>query len=431
MKNCFYFLLICFLTICYGCSLLFPTQEKELSLGSIISNGSEQLAHIYNPVSTSIHPKIFIRKNNLEDVELFVVINDSELLFSKANAQNKSTAKVRIFYKIMESFENIAAIDTATKVLTLSKSDTPKTYAVKLKLKPVEQKKFVLQTTVTDLLRGKMNINFSIVDKTDSLCADNFALSKIENMQPFSENYFKKGDVTRIDYNFPKLDTVYKLFFSPSTEIPAVPYASDPVFIDTLDFSNAEILNRNFLVNASEEGYFYFTADTLSRNGLVIPCFSEDYPNISRLDKMIEPLAYLTTPQEYDSIKNSNHKKLAIDDFWLSCTSDSRRAKDLLKVFYTRAVFANIYFPDYRDGVLTDRGMIYIVLGPPKILGFTSDSEIWIYKDSHSGKKVRFTFSRSSDAMTKQKYVLQRNTEFKPYWDAAVNSWRKGMIYSW
>ena len=102
-----------------------------------------------------------------------------------------------------------------------------------------------------------------------------------------------------------------------------------------------------------------------------------------------------------------------------------------MKVFYTRAVFANIYFPDYRDGVLTDRGMIYIVLGPPKILGFTSDSEIWIYKDSHSGKKVRFTFSRSSDEMTKQKYVLQRNTEFKPYWDAAVNSWRKGMIYSW
>jgi len=75
--------------------------------------------------------------------------------------------------------------------------------------------------------------------------------------------------------------------------------------------------------------------------------------------------------------------------------------------------------------------MIYVVLGPPKILAFTSNSEVWTYKDSRSGQKVKFVFMKRSNAMYKQKYVLMRNTAFKPYWDAAVSSWRKGSIYTW
>jgi len=431
MKNYLLLSVITLMTIFCGCSLLRKGADGQIGEGSVISTGSEQLAYIYNPAATTIHPRVFVRKNNKEDIDLYVVINDSELLFSKANAQNQSTAKVRIFYKLMESYENVAALDTAVKVLSFQKSNTPKTYAVKLKLKTVAPEKFVVQTTVTDLIRGKMNIAFTPVDKTDSLCADNFSILKLENSQPFSENFMKTGEGARVDYLHSKFNALYKMYFPPDSTIPLSPYASDPAYADTLSFAMADSLGRSLILGAQQEGYFYVTADTLSQNGLLIPCFSEDYPNITRLDKLAEPLAYLTSKAEFDSIRYASHKKLAIDDFWLSCTNDTRRAKELLKIFYTRAVFANMYFSDYRDGVLTDRGMIYVVLGPPKILAFTSNSEVWTYKDSRSGQKVKFVFMKRSNAMYKQKYVLMRNTEFKPYWDAAVASWRKGSIYTW
>lgn len=431
MKKYFFLILTALMTVVYGCSLIRGNAGSTIGQGSVISNGSEQLAHIYNPASTSIHPNVFVRKTAGQDIDLYVVINDSELLFSKANSQNKSTARVRIFYKLMESFENVAMLDTAVRIVSFQKSDTPKTYAVKLKLKPVNLEKFVVQTTVTDLMRGKMNISFNVVDKTDSLCADNFSVTKTENSQPLSESFLKIGEGARVDYVSSKTGGVYKMFFPPAKEIPLCPYASDPAMVDTLDFSLADSLGRSLTIGSENEGYFYLTSDTMARNGLVMPCFSEDYPNISRLDKIVEPLAYLTTPAEYDSIVNSDRKKLAIDDFWFSCTNDTRRAKELIKVFYTRAIFANMYFSDYRDGVLTDRGMVYVVLGPPKILAFTSNSEVWTYKDSRSGSKVKFVFMRRQNAMFKEKYVLNRSTEFKPYWDAAVASWRKGTIYTW
>lgn len=431
MKNYFLISIITLTTILCGCRLLNPSLGGQNVEASVISTGSEQLAYIYNPAATTIHPRVFVRKTNKEDIDLYVIINDSELLFSKANAQNQSTAKVRIFYKLMESYENVATLDTAVKILSFHKSDTPKTYAVKLKLKTVEPEKFVVQTTVTDLIRGKMSLSFTPVDKSDSLCGDNFAVSKIENSQPLSDNFLKVGEAARIDYQHSKFSGLYKMYFPPDSLIPLSPYASDPALKDTICFKEADSLGRSLILGAQREGYFYLTADTLSRNGLVIPCFSENYPNITRLDKLAEPLAYLTSKEEFDCIRYSEHKKLAIDDFWLSCTNDTRRAKELLKIFYTRAVFANMYFSDYRDGVLTDRGMIYVVLGPPKILALTSNSEVWTYKDSRSGDKVKFVFMKRSNAMYKQKYVLMRNTEFKPYWDAAVASWRKGSIYTW
>ena len=119
-----------------------------------------------------------------------------------------------------------------------------------------------------------------------------------------------------------------------------------------------------------------------------------------------------------------------MDDFWYSCTHDIRKAKELIKVYYTRAIISNVLFTDYRKGMLTDRGMLYIVLGPPKMLAITSTSEVWSYYDTKSGQKVKFVFRRTRTKLSGEKYVLRRSTEFKTVWDRAVGSWRKGSIFT-
>ncbi|MCR5456044.1 MAG: GWxTD domain-containing protein, partial [Bacteroidales bacterium] len=415
-----------------GCALIGRTNSDDTQeQGSIISNGSQQLALMYNPYSTSIHPKVFAKKHNLEDIELYVVINDGELLFSKANAQKSNTASVKIFYKIMESYEKTALIDSCTRTVNFTKESSPKTYSIKLKIKPQELKKFVIQTTVTDLLRGKMSIHFTEIDKTDPFSEDNYMITKYPSMQPLAEHYIKKGDAVRVDY---LCSTKYPSIISGSKAheltIPLSPYSSDPAVEDTTIFYNTMEENASYVMHGNTTQLYAATADTNYNRNLVLPCFDGDFPNIDTPDEMMLPIAYLATPEEFAAIRKSTAKKLAVDDFWYSCTHDIRRAKELIKVYYSRAIISNLLFTDYRKGMLTDRGMIYIVLGPPKMLAITSTSEVWTYNDNKSGQKVRFVFRRTRTKLCGEKYILRRSTEFKPIWDRAVGSWRKGNIFT-
>ncbi len=425
-------LILSAITLCAGCALVGRTKSDETEhQGSVISSGSEQLALMYNPYSTTIHPKVFAKKHNLEDIELYVVINDGELLFSKANALKSNSAQVKIFYKIMESYEKTMLIDSCTRTITFTKEASPKTYAIKLKVKPVELKKFVIQTTVTDLLRGKMSIHFTEIDKTNPFSEDNYMVTKLDNLQPLADHYIKTGDAVRVDYlcaqRYPALMSGNKPH---ETIIPLSPYSSDPAVEDTTLFYNTMEERASYVMRGDTARMFASTADTNFNQNLVLPCFDGDFPNINTPDEMMLPIAYLATPEEYATLRNATAKKLAVDDFWYSCTHDIRKAKELIKVYYTRAIISNLLFTDYRKGMLTDRGMVYIVLGPPKMLAITSTAEIWTYRDNKSGQRVRFIFRRTRTKLSGEKYVLRRSTEFKPTWDRAVQTWRKGNIYT-
>jgi len=427
-------------TCCIGCSLLSKNSgnttetddnKTKSKYQSVISTGSEQLALIYNPNSTSLHPKVFAKKKNLSDIDLYVMINDAELLYSKANAQQSNVAQIRILYKIMESYENTTLVDSSSQVITLKKSDQPRTYSIKMPLNNVELDKFVIQTTVTDLTRKKMSMHFTDIDKTNPYSADNYMLTDITDMQPYPYNYLAPGSGIRIDYlNGSQTDLISKGTRPLEPQVTLSPYASDPAVEDTSHYYNIEQKSRSYILNAKDKGLYATTADTNWAVNLVLPCFGSDYPNINTPEDMIKTIAFLCTPDEYSQIASSKTKKLAVDEFWYQNSRDLKKAKEQIKVYYTRAIYANMYFGDYREGSLTDRGMLYTVLGPPRILAITSDGEAWTYRDSRNGQLVKFTFRKQKSRLCGAKYVLRRSTEFKPYWDKAVSTWRKGNVFT-
>lgn len=417
-------------TICAGCALMHSNTDNNTS-GSVISNGSEKLALMYNPYSTTIHPKVFVKKKNLNDIDLYVIINDAELLFSKANAQKANIANVRIFYKIMESYEKTTLIDSCAKNITITKDTEAKTYAIKIKVKPTELTKFVIQTTVTDVIRGKMSLHFTNVDKTDPYSDDNYMITRSRDHQPQAEHYLKLNDDVRIDYLAPSQFAIINTSTLPHPdEIPESPYASTPATNDTIIFNNNTSQTLGYTLHPNKTQIYATTADTNKYYNFALPCFGGDFPNINTPDEMIQPLAYIATPEEYSELSTSNNRKLAVDDFWYTCTHDIKRAKELIKIYYTRAIFSNILFTDHRKGIFTDRGMVYIVLGPPKILAITSNTEIWTYKNTKTGQNVKFVFQRQKSQFGSETYVLRRSTELKPYWDKAVQTWRKGSIFT-
>lgn len=417
----------CLSLLYIGCR---TTKEAEKHI-SAIAAGTTQLAQIYNPTSTTIHPKVFVKKNDTTNIDLFVIINDSELLFSKANSQNQQLAKVKVFYKIMESYENAQMIDTSMKIVTISKSASPKTLAIKIKLKHVNLPKFVVQTTVTDLLRGKMNISFNEVDKMDSTGIDNFNVFYTTDGLPLQKNYADIGTQLTVRYNnTPGLHLIYNAVLPVDNTIPQSPYATLAFFNDSTIHVDTEAKPLQFTFNIDKPGIYFTTADSVNQRGFSIPCFGNDHPSVTTPEDMLKTIKYLCNDEEYAQIAAKESKKLAVDDFWYSCTKDIKKAKELIKVYYTRAVFANIFFTDHRQGMLTDRGMVYIVMGPPQMMAITSKAEIWTYRDRKEDRKIKFVFRKRPTTLTSPEYRLFRSTELKPYWDKAVDTWRKGNIYT-
>ncbi len=112
-------------------------------------------------------------------------------------------------------------------------------------------------------------------------------------------------------------------------------------------------------------------------------------PTIQDVDKAIDELRYVATGEELDSIragKTLDQRRMRFVSFWNRRNPDPSSGRNpLMEEYYRRVDFANKEFAGYMDGWKTDRGMVYIRLGPPENIErhpFEMSSkpyEIWYY----------------------------------------------------
>lgn len=181
-------------------------------------------------------------------------------------------------------------------------------------------------------------------------------------------------------------------------------------------------------ITFSKEGLYLFQQDTNSNQGFAVLCPGEDFPAFTTADQLIDALRYLTTRKEYEKLLASNEQKKSIDEFWLEKAGNNERGRKLIRVYYGRATDANVHFTSYLDGWKTDRGMTYIIFGPPNSVFRTEHSETWNYHFSDGLPATRFTFTKMQNPFSDNDYVLQRGPELQNIWYMAVDSWRAGRI---
>ncbi|UOQ72318.1 GWxTD domain-containing protein [Hymenobacter cellulosilyticus] len=93
----------------------------------------------------------------------------------------------------------------------------------------------------------------------------------------------------------------------------------------------------------------------------------EDFPELNTADELIQPLIYLTTSAERRALLDAQVPKRAVDEFWLKVAGGNQtQARQLIRTYYGRVAAANQLFTAHKAGWMTDRGMLYIVLGAPK-----------------------------------------------------------------
>ncbi|GAB3859183.1 hypothetical protein GCM10028822_35330 [Hymenobacter terrigena] len=151
------------------------------------------------------------------------------------------------------------------------------------------------------------------------------------------------------------------------------------------------------------------------------------YPALTTASELIEPLRYLTTSQERQRLADAPDPKRAVDKFWLDIAKgNQRQGKELIRQFYGRVTAANRLFAAHKAGWLTDRGLLYVVLGPPpSVRRLFNGEERWFYPEGGlSNGPITYTFRPRPSTFAPDYYELVRRPEYELLWYAAVEKWR-------
>ena len=181
----------------------------------------------------------------------------------------------------------------------------------------------------------------------------------------------------------------------------------------------------NDTLTFDEQGLYYFEMNG-AKMGQSVIITDEQFPGTNSFDELVKNLRYLATDEEYEKMSTSFDKKELFDKFWLNNTKSEEKARAAVRAYFQRVRLSNELFTSYKEGWKTDRGMIYIIFGPPNRVFINDNSEMWIYEKSFELPRVSFTFSRIETAFTDEHYVLLRNAEYQNLWFRVVDLWRKG-----
>jgi GWxTD domain-containing protein len=197
------------------------------------------------------------------------------------------------------------------------------------------------------------------------------------------------------------------------------PWKQDSVF--TIPFQE----NKTGMLNFQRAGVYHFMADTTLRHGFTVFVSKADFPFISNHAQMSGPLRYICSNKEFQQILETPDLRTAVEDFWLKISSNPEAATRQIRDYYNRVQYANVFFTSYKEGWMTDRGMIYIVMGRPGVVYKSPYQEIWIYGQEKNLHSTTFEFRKVLNPLSDNDYLLMRYPVLKDRWYRAVDMWRK------
>jgi GWxTD domain-containing protein len=393
--------------------------------------GDLNLAHIYNPEGNIFHPQYFISHTGTKTSHLTVNIDNAQLLYFREIPDQYFTAQFSLHYRLFRSLESRSIIDSATVFFSdtlFSEHD----YIVSRNL-PFSAEignDYWMYLEINDLNRPNRQSTIISVEKRHTLVSPFFYLDIPSGEQvfppfligesgKFTIHYFDSAD---FELNVTRYDFMGTLPPPPFVEAPSVEL-------------NANLIADTTTILGFDSGVGHLTIDLPGiyrlynplqpHEGFLLNFQHFNFPYITHATDMISPLRYITTHDEYTQLVNTPDARRAIDRFWTRTAGNPDRAREMIKRFYNRVEYANIFFSSHVGGWQTDRGMIYIVIGPPDMVFKTDTQEIWYYYENIKSSSARFVFTRFDNIYSPNHYLLIRNPGYKNIWDNSVENWRR------
>lgn len=247
---------------------------------------------------------------------------------------------------------------------------------------------------------------------------------------PFFRNYIRENEDFGL-VNLKTEDSVIHVFrYTSDFTIADPPFSSsNKSIIRSIEIDSAfTIRAHGDTLNLSKKALYFAQYDTTGVNGLAFRVEEKYFPRTSSYDELIASLTYFTTRSEMDKLTSAKDKKKAFDQYWIEITKSTDRAKRIIREYYLRINLANELFTSYKQGWKTDKGMIFVIYGPPDEVLKDGEREEWIYGSTNQLPRINFTFAKSRSIFTNDHYVLLRKKSYQQIWYKAIDLWRKGQM---
>lgn len=391
------------------------------------------VALLYNPGAAIILPEYSVTAKSETEYMLISRVQISDLLFNMANERKVNMAKMRLKYVLYTSLAERMVVDSASNTYAVY----PNKYSTQIvnytTIKTPEKRNYVLAVELTDLLRNRTHYSLHFINNTETGIGLQNSVMYKPSYEPVFNRSVKPDSLFMVLQNGYPLKNTYIQLFNDTVFLPPPPFSTSmkqlrPNKADSVFFvANTDTVK----LKLRKKGLMFFSTQADTAIGTPVYSFSYSFPNITTADALISPLIYLCTTKEYEDIKKASNPKLLLDAFWLKTAGSSQRAKELIRIYYNRVKFANIYFSSFTEGWQTDRGMVYIIFGPPGTVLKNDTFERWIYGENYGGQPIEFVFERLKSSFTDNDFELRRSADFASPWRKAVESWRKGKVYSY
>lgn len=389
----------------------------------------QNLSFLYEDQSAFTQPAYVLYHKKDTVSTLYYSFQWSDFQYTRLQETGIYTARIRISLYLRESYESRSVLDSTFINLT----DTVyfghnKTQIDSIDLRIPQEGEYLLDIKLKDLNKDEEITSILPVFKNSRQDQQYFLARDKDGIPLFSPYITEKQQFTLTSANY-KEGKIFVRYYHRDFPIAIPPFAVD--FGEPFDYQEDSIftlpLNAGVtpITTFPQGGFYHFQPDTAMKEGYTLFRFSEDFPTVKTPEDALQPLRYITTLREFEKLKSGANIKLAIDSFWLENSGNIDRAKSLIAKYYNRVQDANRHFSSYLEGWKTDRGMVYIIFGPPNHVYRGTNTENWVYGEAGNSLSLRFNFVRVNNPFSYNDYSLFRNPFFKEAWYNSVENWRR------
>lgn len=416
LKNTKYWPAVILLVVAFSCVTVYDT----------ISN--RDFADKYNPNKIGLNPQYKLYMVSPGKFQLYFKFFPSELAYAVIDSDSVAKAQVRIFYRVTKDYAATEIIDSMGRIIKIKGALHPQ-FLGYMPLNISEEGSYALEIFFVDLVSKRM-VSEVIDFKVENAGNARSFMMISELGSPFFKNYFSSKDAVRIKTNMFAGDILKVSYYKPDTAIPIPPDTPVDIYLDPWEIdSTFEIPHSDTaLLQFSKPGVYAFTV----KNQLVGASYinvDNYFPYLKTPEKLLSALRYLCTPKEMKTFWEMESPKIAIDTFWLAATNDVDKARELIRIYYNRVQLANYYFTDYKEGWLTDRGMLYIIFGAPAHIQKNESGENWVYGKGATNE-MQFYFYKDTHPVFGETYILDRSDLYTRIWFNAITAWREGRAFT-
>ena len=393
-----------------------------------ISN--QNLSYLYDRDASFLHPEFNVLHKNDSVTELHFRINSNELLYLQNPTSGFYSAFFRIRYEVYTQLESKLLIDSSVVVFADSNLIMEgKTISGILTMKPSNVERALLKVDLVDLRRSSRVKRYFEVDRSNPSSRQFFTLRLADSSYPLSRNYVSKDEAVILSHVSGASKAKVR-YYNREFPLPKPPFSVETPKVFDYNADSTFEINLNIPNVFSLEGFYHIQLSDSTKDGFTLFRFKEEFPEVKSVDNLIAPLRFINSNSEYKELQEADFKKPAVDRFWLKLAGNPERAKLLIQKFYSRVEDSNEFFTSYTEGWKTDRGLIYLIFGPPNIIYKNTTSEHWIYGEEDNPASLGLTFYKIENPFTDQDFRLDRSPIYKSSWYNAVDMWRQGRVYT-